>query len=729
MTPAEYSTYQLSELVLKVRDDLNVSLRTDAGEPVWLLEDERSGRFYRVGQREYAFVSQLDGRRTFGAALGRSAAWLNDQALSAEEAAGLARWLVESGLATTPQSTTTIRVLQADERRTRLSWLSRLSNPLSFSIPLGRPDSALRGLNVLCGWLLSGPVLAASLALIGYALLLVAQGWDRFWGTAPSIVAQDNWVWLAISWLMLKLVHETAHGVACRRFGGAVPEAGVSFVLFVPLPYVDVTSAWRCGSRWRRILVSAAGMWAEMVVGAIAAILWQQNEPGIFQQRAQSVAISATLVTLLFNANPLMRFDGYFILTDLCGLPNLAEQGRQAWRSLGRRWCLGLRGELPGRSPARRGAILTYGLAAMLWRVSMCAGLILAADALFLGAGIILAAFAAVVWILTPVARLLWFVARGTPLEQPSRLRFVGAASILAAVVVLGGREIHWRRRVEVPAIVAYHPLSEVRPQVAGFITQLAVSDGQRVERGQELFRLHNAELEAELADLSGQIEQAQVRARQWLQAEDLPQWEAEQQRLQALELRQNLLTSRQAGLVVRATRAGQLLTFGTRSLLGRYVQAGETVLTIGEPADKQVLALIEPADRSEFESQIGQRLQFRVNGRWSSPFEAQLSVVTSRADVTLPHPALGAHADGPLEVRPALAAEEPGRADQYELVEPRLQLQLSLATTDGERLAAGEAGRIELAATGQSLATLASELLADWWNRRQTALIERWYR
>ena len=730
MHAATHSTYQLSEIVLKLRDDLNVNLRAEGGEPTWLVEDERTGRFYRVGRREYVFVSLLDGRRTFGAALGRAAALLKEKAIPVEEAAGLCRWLVECGLATTEHSQTAKRALRQAAAAKQGRWLQGLLNPLSYTIPLFRPDRLFALLAAAMGWLFSLPMVLLGMGILVAGGFAVAEEWDRFRAMTPSIVTQLGWLWLVATWAVLKVIHETAHGVVCRKYGGVVREAGVALILFIPLPYVDVTSSWRFGSKWQRIATSAAGMWAELVVGALAAIVWSRTEPGLIHQQAHAVVISATLVTLLFNANPLMRFDGYYILVDLLGMPNLSTHGAQAIRQLGRRWFLGLPGRVAGQPGGRSWLVLTYGVAAWLWRIAICVGLILAADALFFGAGVVLAVFAAIMWGVVPLMRLAWFVLRGSSLERPSRLRFVAAVTMLAAGVWGIGREVRWSPSIEAPAVVAYYPTVEIRPAVPGFVESISIDDGEVVSAGEELLRLANPELTADLAEIGSQIEQAELQCQAELTAGAIAAWEAGQERLIGLRKRFAQLEERRTGLVIRAPCTGRVLDADVASLLGRYVQVGEPVLMLGGADDKQVIAVVDPAERGEFESYVGESLEVCIDGRPGAEVIAEVATLSSRADHKLPHPALGAHNGGRLDVRPSVDPEsDREQLNRYELTQPRLLARLVMEEDAAKVLWAGETGVVRLPAAAKPLLVLLEEKLSNWWTRREAALLEQWYR
>ena len=428
------TTRELASIVLTLRRDLTVTVRPSRDAAVTVIEDETAGRFFRIGPAEATFVSLLDGRRPFADVFAQAAAISGEDALTEQQAAGLCRWLVESGLAWTEASRAVDRLSRserlADRRRQAGRW-----NILFWKTPLGCPDRLFAGLAAVFGWLLAGPMLAVGAGLVAFAAVLAATSHRHTLG--GHAFGTDDAIWIGAIWLGLRLVHEAAHGIAARRLGCPVREYGLTWILFVPLPYVDVTSAWRLDRRRDRMLISAAGMMAELLVAAAAAIVWAVTPPSPLHEHAGHLMLAGSVVTLLFNANPLMRFDGYHLITDALDLPNLAGHGQQMLRSLGRRWGLGLGDRLPRWPDGRHRLVFVYAVAALGWRIVLCVSLALAAEMMWRGAGVVVAAAAILLWWVVPAGRLLRLVAVGSETEQPSRLRFAGVALAAASLVAI----------------------------------------------------------------------------------------------------------------------------------------------------------------------------------------------------------------------------------------------------------------------------------------------------
>ena len=178
-------------------------------------------------------------------------------------------------------------------------------------------------------------MLAALVVL--FAASIVVGHFDEVRARLPELSVFADWrnlVWLFATIGVVKVLHELGHALACKHFGGEVPEMGVLLLVFVPCLYCDVTDAWRFPSKWQRILVSAAGMLVELVIASVATIVWWYAQPGLVQLVALDVMIICTVNTLAVNGNPLLRYDGYYILSDLVESPNLWQRSRDALSNL-----------------------------------------------------------------------------------------------------------------------------------------------------------------------------------------------------------------------------------------------------------------------------------------------------------------------------------------------------------------------------------------------------------
>jgi putative peptide zinc metalloprotease protein len=503
---------QLDRLVPLMRRELIYRPHAFGGKPCYVIEDPVSARFFRVGLAEHTFLSRLDGVRTIGQALCDTRAAHPECPFSCADAVAICQWVVRSGLAGDVSVERTSAPRAGAEARVSHARGSRIS-PLSLQVPLLHPDRFFERLTPWVAWCFSLYALPGWLLLVGWAIRDLMVHHQRLWSVSSGMLAADNWVWLAFSWLLLKIAHECGHAVVCKRYGGEVREAGVIFILLAPLAYVDVTSSWRIRSKWSRIAVAAAGMYVELFLAAVAALIWVRVGPGAWSQVCLSVMTAASVMTVLFNANPLMRFDGYYILSDLVELPNLYSSGQLYVRYLMRRYVLGMRGVAPPDTGARGALVRVYGIASWIWRNLVFFGLVLTAATLLEGAGIVLSILALMLWLTTRIERAIDLFRR-EPGERPQGLRCalfgLALTGITAAVLLY----VPWPGCVTAPAIVHYAPETIVRAGSDGFVREVRACGGKTVEPGQILVVMSNPELVKEIAELELDLRKSRLEHR-----------------------------------------------------------------------------------------------------------------------------------------------------------------------------------------------------------------------
>lgn len=687
-------TRELGELAPRWRRDLRCSPRWTPGDEHVVVEDPLGGRFFRLGPVEHRFASSLDGRTPVRVAVARIAQAHPDAGLTEERAAALCRWIAEMGLferetcgwgASSDASDSPTAAIAA---AATASW-----NPLVFRVPLGRPDRAFAALAGALGWLGSWPAIAAwCLLLLSGSVTLLSQ-WGRFELDTRGILARDNWLWLAASWLLLKLLHEGAHGVVCRRVGGTVGEWGLQFVALAPLAYVDVTSTWRLESRWRRMAVAAAGMYVELAVAAAAVLVWSRTASPWIAHRCCDLAAMASVTTLLFNLNPLMKFDGYFLLADAWGVPNLDAQGRRHAWAVARRWVLGEQSPLPAVTASRRRGLACYGWACLGWRAIVAVGLVLTAMTLFHGAGLLLAAIGVALWTRPAMLALRqWAGEQRRSAAGRARLWRVGAVGAALGALTIVTALLPWPGRRVAPAVVEYSPLTVVRAPAASWVRALHVSPGEPVVAGQLLLELAAPELALEAAELRLSIARVELEERRLAHRGELARSQEQAEERAGLLTRLRERETQLERLAVRAPRDGTVIRRGLEQLLGVHVDEGAELLSLGDESSKELRAAVSQQDLESFTRRVGERVRVELPGR--RVLAGELEQVEPRALREPPAAALAAPGGGPLAVRPVSRRDDnDSPSPEYELLHPCFTATVALSAEDSAGLRAGELG------------------------------------
>ncbi|MFM8557817.1 MAG: peptidase M50, partial [Betaproteobacteria bacterium] len=319
--------------VAKVRVELRSSVRahrqTFRGDTWVMLRDTLSSDWFRVSGEAWAFVSRLSLERTIEDAWMLTLEADPDTALTQEEVVQLLGQLNLSNLLNFDRSSAGASLFERYAKRRRQETKALLMGFLAIKIPLIDPDRMLAAAMPLIR-VLFGPIGAvlylALLAVAGKALIDSA---DSLFSQSAGLLAPGNLPLLYVGFIIAKVVHEFGHAAVCKRYGGEVHKMGVMLLIFAPMPYVDATSSWGFRSRGERMLTGAAGVIAELGVAAVAALLWAHTAPGAVNAIAYNVIFVASVSSLLFNLNPLLRFDGYHMLVDFLDVPNLFQRSRE----------------------------------------------------------------------------------------------------------------------------------------------------------------------------------------------------------------------------------------------------------------------------------------------------------------------------------------------------------------------------------------------------------------
>lgn len=699
----DHATREFAAAKLKLRDDLSISPQKYGDEWVCHIEDAARGKFFRIGFAEYTFVSLLDGETTVAHALTLTARTLGPKAFSEDEATSICSWLLDNQLATGAGSITA--------SPTKQGRLSERINPFWMKWPLMNPDRILNRVIPWLSWLFSVPMLLICVGLMIAGLAAVANQWDRFQTHSADIFTATGWIRMAAVWFVLKLFHESSHALVCKRYGGQVRDMGAIFILLAPVAYVDVTSSWKFRSRWQRIHTAAAGILTELTLAAVAALWWTRTDNPVLGSCLYDVMLMASLTTLLFNANPLMRFDGYFILSDLLNLPNLYGSSSRFVSQLMGRLFLG-RHMMPLREHGLKGAMVrVYGIAASVWRIVVCASLTIAASVMFHGAGLALAAIGVTSWVGRPVVRAWNVIREESQLRPKAIVRLTCASSLLAGAMLLLLVFVPWPGARVLHGVIEHDPLTVVRASSPGFVQIVFVKDGDVVEAGTLLAELRNDELEIELKDLELALAQSALRHDVLMQDKDIAGAQAELGSRRALESQLLEKRAELTTLEIRAAHGGRVMGHNLPQLTGTYLQRGDELVSIGSNDNRLFRVAISQDDIRAVRAVEDQQVKIQL--RSGQQLHGKLKPPAPRASRTPIHPALCAPNGGELPVRSA--SRDDDSDDEFQLLLPHFVGEVAIATDDASRLVSGQTGQIAIRDREESLGSGIYYRIREW--------------
>ena len=718
MAKRDLNTIDLVQQKLRLAEDVMVWPVRECGELVYRFEIPSLHQFFRVGYSEYVLISMLDGKTTLPEACGLAASKLGPDAPTAAQAATIARWLIDNQLASIGSDPAPVRIpnrqnagRDAPHHGGMEKTLLKRMNPFWIKVPfpksgawVSRIASQLKPLGSSYGVICS--LLICCLAAWQFALYS-----DQFLSTSVEVFHRSNWVYLLITWVFLKFVHELAHAVVCAQTGSEVSEAGMVFVLLAPLAYVDVTSCWRLTDRWKRIAVASAGMYIELVIASIAFLLWLNVENVQAKFLLDNVVWMAGFSTLLFNLNVLMRFDGYYMLADLVEIPNLYGESTQAVQNLFRKLIVG-QGSEPSRFHGwRRKFVLFYGITAFAWRIFVCISLTIAASVMFSGAGVLVSLVGIYFWFASPLNRLSKFLIALWRSEPERVVRSAVLAIAGLAIVYMGLFVIPFPTAIRVPGVVEYTPSTIVRSGVTGFIQEIYVTEGEEVELGQLLVEIENDELVNRLEQLQIKKQQCEIEISLAVDQHDAALAYVNRQTLSSLNEQIANLERQVQSMKVTAPRAGRVVVRDLVGLLGTFVEEGTHLMNVADENSKEIIAMVGQQEIDEVRALVSCEVNV-LTADWMSS-SGVLDAVEPQATDRLVWQALAATEGGPLPVR---EHRDDRDSPSLRLLEPLFQARIQPTVQTPNQLPAGIRVTAAVGYRTDTVASRANAWIAKWW-------------
>ena len=579
----------------RLRPELEASAQIYDGQPYWVVKDPISLRYYRFSREEYFILEQLRQGVTLDELKEAHREEFQDDSLSTNEIGGFVGSLMTRNLVLLPQPNRDELLYRGSRRRWRVKLIGQVSNFMLFKIPLYDPDTLFNRIHPRIRFIWSWPFFVFYLALVSVAMVILVSQWNQYAAMFSSnFFTKWNVLGLIFVVYFIKALHEFGHGLTCKNYGGEVHEMGFLFLVFTPFLYCNVTDSWTFPEKHRRMMVTAGGIMTEIFFASLATIAWYFSEPGsYFHSLMFNVMLVCSISTVLFNANPLLKYDGYYMMMDLVEVPNLRQRASTYMRNLFIRFVLG---GTPAEMPEEhrfRGIFPFYSVAAYFYRWFIMLFILyvvyhILAKIHLKPLGILLVTFSACTMLILPIVKTSKMIA--------TRRRELGISNIrllflLAGLVGFLGAGLFWPLEQHVTLNFILEPVREhwVRCEVPGQVHwDPNAREGMLVGAGpwdQVMARLSNKELEYEQERQDAEIEYYR---NQLVYATALDAKEQLQIHLAALEQNRRRLRERMNQLEVRVPFCGEVLSRDAdiQVLEGKYVMAGDPLLFIGDTSE-----------------------------------------------------------------------------------------------------------------------------------------------
>ena len=644
--------YRVAQLRLRMKGHVEVHEHVYRDVPWRIVEDRQSGRFHRLTPAAYYFVCLMDGQRSVDEIQQLVEERYLAEAPTQDDAIRLIAQLHAADLLVGDRVPDLSEIDLRAKDHARKQFMSRVKNPMAIRIPLADPDRFIVATLPLVGWMFTRLGFLLWLVLVGSGVTAAALNWPELTeNLSDRVLSGQNIFVIALVYPVIKLIHELAHAYAVRRWGGEVHEIGIMFIVLLPVPYVDASAATAYRSWTRRAVVAGAGVFVELGLAAVAVILWTYAEPGISRAVLFNIALIGGVSTLLFNGNPLLRFDGYYMLADAVGIPNLATRANRYLGYLVQRYVFGLEtAESPVSARGERAWFSIYAVAAFLYRIVIMIAISLFIATQFFFIGILLALVVILNMLVLPIFKAGWFVI-SSPAVQSKRKRAVltAGAAVLAVAALVGVVPMPYATVVQ--GVVFAPETAHVRAGSAGVVARVETQDGADVTAGTLLIRLEDpillARRDVQTAELDALI--ARFRA---AGASDLAQAKLIQQEIDAARQELRRLQEQIDALEVRAPRDGRWTITASADLQGLFVGRGEVLGYMLAQTDRSVRAIVPQSSVDLVRTRL-EDISLRFSHAPDRSFTAELIAEVPAAGRTLPSKALTTEGGGTFAIDP----------------------------------------------------------------------------
>ncbi len=632
------------ELKPKLSSEVQVFRRQFRGEQWYVLRRAGSERLYRLNPRAWQIVGMCNGERSLESVYQN----LRDQdpALSESDLLAGVKQLVQQGLVTTSGAPFAPGGASGQGRG---RWQKLLRNPLAIRVPLWNPDAFLNRHRDRVAPLFSFPGLLVWALVVAVGLIAGVLHWPAIsHNVMDRVLNPANLLLLWCIYPVTKTLHELSHAFAIKLNGGAVHEIGVMFLYGIPLPYVDASDALTFPHRRQRILVDAVGIMAELFIAAIALFLWLNTSDGLVSQLAYNAMIICSVSTIFFNGNPLMRFDGYYLLADFLDMPNLATRSSRFWCALLERRVLGVDRHFDTHSGELKW-LVAYAPLALLYRCTVLAAITLLAAQYFLPLGVVLGAYLVVSQVVNPLGRAIQHVL--SPGLSEHRGRALGAAVLVPGMVLLLVLVVPVPLSRQLPAVTWLPENAEVRAETDGMVAGIVAGEGGRVTSGDILFQLENPELRKERDFALAAFREAELRLTAARASDPIEAGQLKEE-LRSREAELAELEKRLAHLQVSSATDGDFYLPPGIDSEGRYVRQGDLLAYVVK-RDKVILRVIVGQDDIAAVRSRVRNVGIKLAGSPAQTYRGEILRFIPSASRDLPSPVLGTRYGGSIGVEP----------------------------------------------------------------------------
>jgi len=645
--------YRVAKLKPSLRDTTQISRHVYRGKTWHVLRNSLSGHNHRFNSHAYFLIGHMDGQQTVQNLLDKACNYYKTDAPTQDEIILLLIRLHEADLIQSnilPSTEAIFSKIQGEKNKT---LMKRIGNPFYLRFPLCNPEPFLQRLNFLTASLLTQNIFILWLLITFASLLLAILNWPELTGDLnDKLFSMSNLLLIWLIYPIVKILHEFGHAFAVKKWGGEVHEMGIVLLALIPIPYIDASASACFPEKQQRIAVAAVGMMIEMFLAALALIVWLNVETGLISAIAYNVMLISGISTLLFNGNPLLRYDGYYILSDLIEIPNLNQRATLYLGYIFNRYVLGIEtAESPVTAHGEKKWFILYGPVSFCYRMVILAGMVVMVSSKFFSIGILIALWGIISMVILPVIRMLSGLLNNPAVRnRRKRLVYIGIGSCFGSMLLFFIIPVSLWTTTQ--GVVWLPEQSIIRAGTDLEVVEIMVADGSFVSKDTPVIRGADHFLDAEIDICKAQLEELYA----MYNAQPLHERVKRKMVLDDIYLAQKNLQQiekKAEQLLARSPTQGNVLLIDARNLLGCFVKKGDILGYVLSEHCPRIRAVVNQTDIGLIRKSVTD-VEVRMAEQVATTHHADIERIVPAPDLNLPTPALGIYGGGNIPVDPS---------------------------------------------------------------------------
>ncbi|GEA60612.1 efflux RND transporter periplasmic adaptor subunit [Vibrio comitans] len=571
------SWYKVSNLKVRVRKHADIHRHVYRDKVWYVLQDHVTGQFQRFTPQAYQLIGLMNGERTLQQIWEIACERLKEDLPTQDEVIQLVGQLNKANVVQSNVLPSIKHLHHRKQSEQQKKLLQQLKSPLSVRIPMLDPERFLSSTQWVANLVFSKIGALVWLIVVLTGTMLAVTHWDALTNNlSDKVLGVENLFLMALAYPIVKLVHELGHGYAVKRWGGEVHEMGVMLLIFIPVPYVDASATSSFSNKYQRMIVGAVGVLGELLMAAIAMIVWVMVEPGLVRALAYNVMLIGGISTLLFNGNPLLRFDAYYVLADFLEIPNLGARGNAQVGYLVKRYLFRISSvRTNAYSYTESICLVVYAVSAYIYRLFVMVVISLFVASKYFFIGVLLALWSIMQSLILPIAKLITKPRTDPAMRMKSKRIYLGSiVLILAILAVLFAVPAPYKTYTQ--GVIYVPQQAYVRAEANGFVERLFVKAGVNVEQGQVILELNSPDLESQVVVLNSQLVEARLRYE--ASVNNRSESEILLEELRYLEQEYRHALSRMESLQIISPAQGTFVYADRETEQGRYYNRGQII-------------------------------------------------------------------------------------------------------------------------------------------------------